>query len=188
MSALRPGQAVDHAAKLFAVIGQAAPPFFFSLVLVKLFSLQLGWLPTGGYGGWGHLVLPMVALGWYVAAGVARLTRSSMGAVLQAEYIRFARLQGLPEHVVVLRHALKNAILPVVTFVALQFGVLMGGAVSVEVVFAWPGLGQLLYDSINNLDYTVVQAAVTLAAVVFVAINLVVDVLYAWIDPRIRYA
>lgn len=187
-SAVWPHGPVDQFAKLFTVLGQAAPPFFFSLIFVKLFSLHFGWFPTGGYGTPSHLVLPMFALGWYAAAGVARLTQSSMTTVLHAEYIRFARIKGVPEHVIVLRHALRNAVLPVITFVSLQFGVLLGGAVSVEVVFAWPGVGQLILDSINNLDYTIVQAAVTVAALVFALVNLVVDLLYAVIDPRIRYA
>ncbi|WP_454720818.1 MULTISPECIES: ABC transporter permease [Cupriavidus] len=187
-SALWPDGVADQGARIFTVLGQAAPPFFFSLVFVKVFSLQFGWFPTGGYGTVAHLILPMLALGWYAAAGVARLTLSSMTTVLHSEYIKFARIKGVPEHVIVLRHALRNAILPVITFVSLQFGVLLGGAVSVEVVFAWPGVGQLLLDSINNLDYTVVQAAVTVAALVFAAVNLAVDLLYAVIDPRIRYA
>src|SRR5450830_890175 len=187
-SALWPQGWVDQVGKVFAVFGQAAPPFFFSLLFVKVFSLQWGWFPTGGYGGARHLVLPMMALGWYAAAGISRLTRSSMSSVLQSEYVKFARIKGVPQHVIVFRHALKNALLPVITFVSLQFGILMGGAVSVEVVFAWPGMGQLILDSINNLDYTVVQAAVTLAAVTFALVNLGVDVLYALIDPRIRYA
>jgi len=187
-SALWPDGVADQCARIFTVLGQAAPPFFFSLVFVKVFSLQFGWFPTGGYGTVSHLVLPMLALGWYTAAGVARLTLSSMTTVLHSEYVKFARIKGVPEHVIVLRHALRNAILPVITFVSLQFGVLLGGAVSVEVVFAWPGVGQLLLDSINNLDYTVVQAAVTVAALVFAAVNLAVDLLYAVIDPRIRYA
>ncbi|MFT4266981.1 MAG: ABC transporter permease [Xenophilus sp.] len=187
-SAVWPGGVVDQLGKIFAVFGQAAPPFFFSLIFVKVFSLHFGWFPTGGYGGLSHLALPMLALGWYAAAGIARLTRSSMTGVLHSEYIKFARIKGVPEHVIVLRHALRNALLPVVTFVSLQFGVLMGGAVSVEVVYAWPGVGQLILDSINNLDYTVVQAAVTLAAVIFALVNLAVDLLYAAIDPRIHYA
>ena len=186
-SAVWPGRLLDQFGKLFSVFGQAAPPFFFSLIFVKVFSLQFGWFPTGGYGALNHMALPMLALGWYAAAGIARLTRSSMAAVLHSEYVKFARIKGVPEHVIVLRHALKNALLPVITFVSLQFGVLMGGAVSVEVVFAWPGVGQLILDSINNLDYTVVQAAVTVSAVVFALVNLAVDLLYAVIDPRIHY-
>ncbi|OZI34654.1 ABC transporter permease [Bordetella genomosp. 10] len=186
-SAVWPGSVIDQFGKLFAVLGQAGPPFFFSLIFIKLFSLRLGWFPTGGYGTAAHLALPTLALGWYAAAGIARLTRSSMGTALHSEYVKFARIKGVPEHVIVLRHALRNALLPVLTFVSLQFGILLGGAVSVEVVFAWPGLGQLLLDSINNLDYTVVQAAVLLIAVNFVLLNLVVDLLYAVVDPRIHY-
>lgn len=186
-SAIWPHSVIDQFSKIFSVFGQAAPPFFFSLIFVKIFSLDLGWFPTGGYGTAGHLVLPVLALGWFAAAGIARLTRSSMTTVLHSEYIKFARIKGVPEHIIIFRHALRNALLPVVTFVALQFGILMGGAVSVEVVFSWPGIGQLLLDSINNLDYTVVQAAVTLTAVIFALVNLAVDLLYAVIDPRIHY-
>jgi len=186
-AAIWPGSVVDQFGQIFAVLGQAAPPFFFSLLFVKLFSLHWAWLPTGGYGTPAHLVLPALALGWFAAAGVARLTRSSMTDVLGAEFVKFARIKGLAEQEVILRHALRNALLPVVTYVTLQFGLLIGGAVSVEVVFAWPGIGQLLYDSINNLDYTVVQAAVTLTAAIFVLINLLVDVAYALIDPRIQH-
>lgn len=187
-SAVRQDTAVDAFAKLLALAGQAAPPFFIGLVLVLFFSVDLGWLPTSGYGEFRHLILPAVALGWYSSAGLMRLTRSNMLEVLGSEYVKLARIKGLPEHVVIYKHALRNAALPVLTFASLQFGILMGGAVSIESVFAWPGMGKLILDSISNLDYTVVQAAVTLAAVMFTAINLVVDVLYAYIDPRIRYA
>lgn len=179
---------IDQASKLFAIMGQAAPPFFFSLIFIRIFSIQLSWLPTGGYGGPQYFVLPALALGWYSAAGIMRLTRSSMSDVLDSEYVKMARIKGVPERVVIWKHALKNALLPVITFTSLQFGILMGGAVSVEFVFAWPGLGQLLVSSISNLDYTVVQAAVTLSALIFTSLNLTVDVLYAYIDPRIRYA
>ncbi|CAG9254789.1 glutathione ABC transporter membrane subunit GsiC [Paraburkholderia unamae] len=186
--ATRPDGWADQIGKLIAAMGQAVPPFLFGLLFVKLFSLHWHWLPTSGYGGGRFLLMPALALGWYVAAGVLRLTRASMISALEADYVRFARLKGMPEHIVIWRHALRNALLPVLTFLSLQFGVLMGGAVSVEVVFGWPGIGQLLYDSINNLDYTVVQAAVAFAAVVFALLNLAVDVLYAALDPRIRYA
>jgi len=178
----------DQVAKIFAVLGQAAPPFLFSLLFIRLFSIQLGWLPTGGYGQLENLVLPMLALGWYSSAGIMRLTRSSMTEVMGSEYIKLARIKGVPQRVIIYRHALKNALLPVLTFIALQFGILMGGAVSVEFVFAWPGVGRLMIDSISNLDYTVVQAAVTMSALVFTTINLAADILYAAIDPRIRYA
>ena len=130
----------------------------------------------------------MLALGWYSAAGIMRLTRSSMIEVLDSEYIKLARIKGVPQRAIVYRHALRNALLPVITFTALQFGILMGGAVSVEFVFSWPGVGRLMLESISNLDYTVVQAAVTVGALLFTTLNLVVDIIYAMIDPRIRYA
>jgi peptide/nickel transport system permease protein len=130
----------------------------------------------------------MCALGWYSAAGIMRLARSSMTEVLESEYVKLARIKGVPERVIIYRHALRNALLPVITFTALQFGILMGGAVSVEFVFSWPGIGRLMIESISNLDYTVVQAAVTVGALIFTMLNLFVDILYAMIDPRIRYA
>ena len=188
LSAVRRDGPIDQFAKIFAVLGQAAPPFLFSLLYIKLFSIHLGWFPTGGYGRVSNLILPMLALGWYSAAGIMRLTRSSMIEVLDSEYIKLARIKGVPQRAIVYQHALRNALLPVVTFTALQFGILMGGAVSVEFVFAWPGVGRLMLDSISNLDYTVVQAAVTIGALLFTTINLIVDVIYAMIDPRIRYA
>jgi len=187
-SAVKQDTWLDQAAKLFAVLGQAAPPFLFGLIFVRFFSVKLGWLPTSGYGSIVNLILPTIALGWYSAAGLMRLTRSSMVDVLQSEYIKMARIKGVPESQVIFRHALRNASLPVITFAALQFGILMGGAVSVEAVFAWPGLGTLILDSISNLDFTVVQAAVTFLALVFTGINLLVDIIYSFIDPRIRYA
>ncbi len=188
VSAVRRDGAADNAAKVFAVLGQAAPPFLFSLLFIKLFAIQLGWLPTGGYGRSVNLILPALALGWYSSAGIMRLTRSSMTEVLDSEYIKLARIKGVPERVIVYRHALRNALLPVITFISLQFGILMGGAVSVEFVFAWPGVGRLILESISNLDYTVVQAAVTVGALIFTSVNLAVDIVYATIDPRIRYA
>jgi peptide/nickel transport system permease protein len=179
---------IDQAAKVFAVIGQAGPPFLFSLLFIRVFSIELGWLPTSGYGSWVNLLLPSLALGWYSAAGIMRLTRSSMSDVLDSEYIKLARIKGVPERAILFRHALRNALLPVITFISMQFGVLMGGAVSVEFIFAWPGVGRLIVDSISNLDYTTVQAAVAVGALIFAAVNLAVDIVYAYVDPRIRYA
>src|SRR5690349_1229153 len=187
-SAVRPDSGIDLVAKGIALFGQAAPPFFFGLLFVLLFSVELGWLPTSGYGGPRYLILPSIALGWYSAAGLMRLTRSNMLDVLNSEYVKMARIKGVPERVVIYRHALKNASLPVLTFASLQFGILIGGAVSIESVFAWPGMGKLILDSIANLDFTVVQAAVMVSALLFTLINLTVDILYAYIDPRIRYA
>ncbi|MFM0323519.1 ABC transporter permease [Caballeronia glebae] len=187
VSAVRRGTWIDRLASIFAVLGQAAPPFFVALLLIRLFSVQWGWLPTGGHGSWRHLILPVCALAWYSAAGIARLTRANMLTVLEADYIRMARIKGLPAHVVIGTHALRNAALPIVAFTASQFGVLIGGAVAIETVFSWPGFGSLMVEAISTLDFTVVQAAVIVSVLLFVSINLAVDVLYALVDPRIRY-
>lgn len=187
VSAVWRGGFVDYAARLFAVIGQAAPPFLFALLFIRLFAVELRWLPTSGYGKITHLILPMLALGWYSAAGLMRLTQANLIAALESEYVKMARAKGLPEHVVLLKHALKNAILPVVTFAASQFGILLGGAVSIEAIFAWPGFGGLIVEAVSQLDYTVVQAAVVVSVVLLIGINLAVDLLYAVLDPRIGY-
>ncbi|MEH2549808.1 peptide/nickel transport system permease protein [Bradyrhizobium sp. AZCC 2262] len=187
VSAVWRGGFVDYAARLFAVIGQAAPPFLFALLFIRLFSVELRWLPTSGYGKLAHLVLPTLALGWYSAAGLMRLTQVNLIEALGSEYVKMARAKGLPEHVVLLKHALKNAALPIITFAASQFGILLGGAVSIEAVFAWPGLGSLIVESVSQLDYTVVQAAVVVSVILLIGINLAVDMLYAVLDPRIRY-
>ncbi|SAL27328.1 dipeptide ABC transporter permease [Caballeronia cordobensis] len=187
VSAVRRGGWIDRLASIFAVLGQAAPPFFVALLLIRLFSVQWGWLPTGGHGSWRHLILPVCALAWYSAAGIARLTRANLLTVLEADYIRMARIKGLPERVVIGTHALRNTALPIVAFTASQFGVLIGGAVAIETVFSWPGFGSLMVEAISTLDFTVVQAAVIVSVLLFVSINLAVDVLYALVDPRIRY-
>lgn len=180
-------RAVQQGVAVFAALGQAAPPFFFALLFIRLFSVGLEWLPTGGYGSWQHLVLPMLSLGWYCAAGISRLTQANLEAVLASEYIKMARIKGVPEAVVVLHHGLKNAALPVLTFAASQFGILIGGAVAVEAVCSWPGFGSLMVESINQLDFTVVQAAVIVSTFLFIMINLAVDLTYAMIDPRISH-
>ncbi|MCE4547025.1 MULTISPECIES: ABC transporter permease [unclassified Caballeronia] len=187
VSAVRRGGWIDRLTSIFAVLGQAAPPFFVALLLIRLFSVQWGWLPTGGHGSWRHLILPVCALAWYSAAGIARLTRANLLMVLEADYIRMARIKGLPERVVVGTHALRNTALPIVAFTASQFGVLIGGAVAIETVFSWPGFGSLMVEAISTLDFTVVQAAVIVSVLLFVSINLAVDVLYALVGPRIRY-
>ncbi|MFM0198718.1 ABC transporter permease [Paraburkholderia fungorum] len=186
-SAVARGSWIDRFASIFAVLGQAAPPFFVALLLIRLFSVQWGWLPTGGHGSWRHLILPVASLAWYSAAGIARLTRTNLLSVLDTDYVRMARIKGLPEHVVIGTHALRNAALPIVAYTASQFGVLIGGAVSIETVFSWPGFGSLMVEAISTLDFTVVQAAVIVSVVLFAAIHLVVDVLCALVDPRIRY-
>ncbi|WP_144632029.1 ABC transporter permease [Bordetella genomosp. 13] len=186
-SAVSRSRLLARFAALFSVLGQAAPPFFVALLFIRLFSVQWGWLPTGGHGTWQHLVLPVAALAWYSAAGIARLTRANMLTVLETDYIRMARIKGLPTRVIVFTHALKNAALPIVAFAASQFGVLVGGAIAIETVFSWPGFGSLMVEAINTLDFTVVQAAVVVSVLLFIVINLLADVLYAAIDPRIRY-
>ncbi len=177
----------DNVSMLAALVGVAAPVFWLGVMFQLLFSVNLGWLPSGGIGTWKHLVLPALTLGLATAALIARITRSSMLEVLRQDYITTARSKGLVERVVTYKHALKNALIPVVTVMGLQFGTLLGGAVLTETVFSWPGIGRLMVDSILARDYPVVQGAVLVLAVFFVMINLVVDVIYAFLDPRISY-
>ncbi len=187
VSATRRYSLFDNASMLFALFGVAAPVFWLGIMFQLLFSVHLGWLPSGGIGTWKHLVLPALTLGLATTALIARITRSSMLDVLGQDYITTARSKGLVERVIVYKHALKNALIPVVTVMGLQFGTLLGGAVLTETVFSWPGVGRLMVDSILARDYPVVQGAVLLLAVFFVMINLVVDVIYAFLDPRISY-
>ncbi|MGM0653141.1 MAG: ABC transporter permease [Bacillota bacterium] len=177
----------DNASMLAALLGVAAPVFWLGIMFQLLFSVNLGWFPSGGIGTWRHLVLPALTLGLATTALIARITRSSMLDVLGQDYITTARSKGLVERVVVYKHALKNALIPVVTVMGLQFGTLLGGAVLTETVFSWPGVGRLMVDSILARDYPVVQGAVLILAVFFVMINLVVDIIYAFLDPRITY-
>ncbi|MBI1846591.1 MAG: ABC transporter permease [Candidatus Rokubacteria bacterium] len=186
LSAVRRNTALDHAAMGFALIGQSAPTFFIGILFILIVSLGLGLLPTGGRGDWRHLVLPALTLGAFAMASIARLTRSAVLEVLRADYIRTARAKGLAERLVVAKHTLKNAALPIVTITGLQFGTLLGGAVVTETVFAWPGIGRLAVQSIYNRDYPVVQCTVFLSALMFIAINLAIDVVYGFLDPRIR--
>ncbi len=187
VSATRRYSLFDNTSMLLALFGVAAPVFWLGIMFQLLFSVQLGWLPSGGIGTWKHLVLPALTLGLATTALIARITRSSMLDVLGQDYITTARSKGLVERVVVYKHALKNAMIPVVTVMGLQFGTLLGGAVLTETVFSWPGVGRLMVDSILARDYPVVQGAVLILAVLFVTINLVVDIIYAFLDPRITY-
>jgi len=187
VSATRRYSLFDNASMLAALFGVAAPVFWLGIMFQLLFSVHLGWFPSGGIGTWKHLVLPALTLGLATTALIARITRSSMLDVLGQDYITTARSKGLVERVVVYKHALKNALIPVVTVMGLQFGTLLGGAVLTETVFSWPGVGRLMVDSILARDYPVVQGAVLFLAVFFVMINLVVDVIYAFLDPRISY-
>ena len=186
VAALYRGRVVDVVAMGFAVVGQATPYFWRGIMLILVVSVELAWLPTSGRGDWRHLILPAVTLGTHFAAAIARLTRTAMLEVLGQQFVTTARAKGLGERRVVLAHALKNAAVPVVTLVGLQFGTLLGGAVVTETIFAWPGVGRLAVQSIFVRDYPVVQAGVLVLALVFVAINLLVDLLYGALDPRIR--
>lgn len=188
LAAMRQGTWADHAANLLAVIGQSAPSFWFGLLLIQLFAVQLQWLPASGTGTPYHLVLPAFTLGLVALAGLTRLVRSSMLEVLKADYITKARMMGLPESRVIFRHALPNAMLPVLTYAGELFAILIAAAVAVEVVFAWPGIGRLAFEAVFNRDHALVQGIVIVVAVFVMGVNLIVDLLYALIDPRIRYA
>ncbi len=169
-------------------IGQSLPSFWVGILLVLYFSVKLGWLPVSGRAGPLSLVLPALSLGLLPVVSISRLTRSSLLNVLPQDYVRTARAKGLTEHVIVYRHALRNALLPVVTLVGLQLGALLSGAVITEQVFAWPGIGRLAVDAIQNRDYPVVQAVAVMGSTFLVALNLLVDFAYTWLDPRIRLA
>jgi ABC-type dipeptide/oligopeptide/nickel transport systems, permease components len=187
-TAVRRGTRYDVAGTILAVLGQSLPNFWLGIMLILLFGVALRWLPTSGFAGWTSLVLPAITLAAFPTALVARLTRSSMLEILNRDYIRTGRAKGLAERSVVLRHALRNAAIPVLTVIGLQIGALLGGAVITESVFAWPGMGKLIVDAIFFRDFPVVQTVLILSATVFVGINLLVDLLYTIIDPRIRYS
>jgi len=177
----------DRLGMTLAVSGISFPAFALGMVLMQAFSVQLGWLPTVGADSWRHYILPSLTLGAAVAAIMARFTRSSFVDILGDDYIRTARAKGLDERRVVVKHAMRNALIPVVTMMGLQFGFLLGGSIVVEKVFNWPGLGRLLVDAVDMRDYPVIQALVLLFSLEFILINLVVDVLYGVINPVIRY-
>lgn len=186
LSGVRRGSWIDRASMIGAISGISFPSFWLGLMLIDLFSVRLGWLPTGGYGTWQHFVMPAFTLGSAVAAVMARFTRSAYIEVAAEDYVRTARAKGVPERGVVWHHTVRNALIPVITLSGLQFGFLLGGAIVVETVFTWPGLGRLLIDSVNFRDYPVIQAEILLFALEFVLINLVVDLLYGLVNPEIR--
>ena len=177
----------DRLGMTLAVSGISFPSFALGMLLMQYFSVNLGWLPTVGADTWKHYVLPSLTLGAAVAAVMARFTRSSFIDILKEDYVRTARAKGLKETVVVIKHGLRNAMIPVITMMGLQFGFLLGGSIVVEVVFNWPGMGRLLVDAVEMRDYPIIQALVLLFSLEFILINLVVDLLYAWINPTIRY-
>jgi ABC-type dipeptide/oligopeptide/nickel transport system permease component len=186
LSAVKRNSALDHAAMGVALVGQSAPTFFLGILFILTLSLKVGWFPTSGRGDWTNLVLPALTLGAFSMASITRLTRSAVLDVLGQDFVRTARAKGLPEPGVVMKHALKNAALPVVTITGLQFGTLLGGAVVTETVFAWPGIGRLAIQSIYNRDYPIVQCTVFLSAILFIVLNFAIDILYGVLDPRVR--
>ncbi len=188
ISAVRRGSMLDMGSMLGALLGLSMPHFWLGIMLMLLFSVHLGWLPTSGRGTMAHLIMPAVSLGLSLMAMFARLTRSVMLEVLSLDYIRTARAKGLREEIVISKHALKNALIPLVTVAGMQFGFLIGGTVIIETVFAWPGLGRLVIQAIFSRDYPLVQAIVFVLSLLFVGMNLLVDILYVYLDPQISYS
>jgi peptide/nickel transport system permease protein len=186
MAAVHRNTAWDSGAMGFSMLGVSIPNFWLGPLLILVFSLWLGWFPVSGQSGFGSVVLPAMTLGTRLTAVLSRMVRSSLLEVLGEDYIRTARAKGLPPHRVVLQHGLRNALLPVITLLGLQLGALLAGAVITETVFSWPGVGLLMIEAIQSRDYPVVQACVLLISLSYVIVNLLTDIAYAWIDPRIR--
>lgn len=187
ISAVKRDTWTDKIGKAVAVLGQAVPNFWLGIVLMQVFGVWLGFLPVAGRGGPEHFVLPAVTLGWYMVAGLMRLMRSGMLDVLDNEYIKLARTKGLPERIVVVKHALKNALIPVLSFAGPIFVMMLAGTVVVETVFAWPGTGRLAYQAVIWRDFPLTQGIVLLYSLMFIMVNLLTDVAYAYLDPRIKY-
>jgi ABC-type dipeptide/oligopeptide/nickel transport system permease component len=188
IAAARHGSTVDTAAMTVALVGTSVPSFWLGLLLIIVFGVQLGWLPVSGYGSLRHLVMPAFVLGGFYAAQVGRLTRTSLLEVLAQDFVRTARAKGLPARAVMLKHVLRNAALPVLTVVGLDFGRMLGGAVVVETIFAWPGMGRLAVQAVLGRDFPVVQGAVIMGAAIFLSVNVIIDLLYGFVDPRLRAA
>jgi peptide/nickel transport system permease protein len=204
LSALKVNTSWDNVGKMIALVGLSMPGFFVGMVLIIIFGIELGWLPVLGKGrsalvasdpstwvtfwfrDWGHLVMPAFALGWYFSGAMLRITRSGMLDVLGSDYIKLVRLKGVPERMVVAKHALKNSMIPVLTFAGLNLLIMVNVAVVIEVIFNWPGVGQLLYDGLSNRDFPMVQGVVLMSGLMIVVLNFTIDVLYGYVDPRIR--
>ncbi|MDQ7820062.1 MAG: ABC transporter permease [Armatimonadota bacterium] len=180
------GSLWDTAAMTVALLGTSVPSFWLGLLLIIVFGVHLGWLPISGYGGLAHLVMPAVVLGGFYGAQISRLTRASLLEVLAQDYIRTARAKGLSGGAVLLRHGLRNGLLPILTVLGLDFGRMLGGAVIVESIFAWPGMGRLAVQAVLARDFPVVQGVTIVGAAVFLSVNFVIDLLYGWVDPRLR--
>lgn len=186
LAAVKRGTFVDTGARIAALLGQSVPAFWLGIVLMYLFSVQLGWLPTSGSGSLRHLVLPAISMGLFTVAAITRLVRVSMIDALGSEYVKLARIKGVSESVVVWKHALRNSLIPVLTYMGTFFATMITGAVVIEAVFSWPGIGRLAYEAILNRDFPVMQAVVLVMTVLFMLANLTVDIAYAWLDPRIK--
>ena len=186
-AAVRVSTWLDSLGNVFANLGLALPSFFIGLTFILVFSVNLNWLPSSGSGTVKHIIMPAAALGWVLMASNMRLARSAMLEVLGSEYVKLARIKGLSERLVILKHAFKNALIPVLTFASIQLVLLMNGTVVVETIFAWPGIGRLLVEGISFRDFPIVQTTVLLTGLSIVGVNLLVDILYAYIDPRIHY-
>jgi ABC-type dipeptide/oligopeptide/nickel transport system permease component len=186
VSAIKRYSVIDNVCTMLAISGQAMPIFWLGIMLIILFAVNLRWVPASGYGTWKHLILPAITLGTFQAPITMRLVRSGMLEVLNQDYVRTARAKGVPERRVLIKHAFKNACIPVITIVGLQFGQLLGGAIVTETVFAWPGVATKTVDAIRNQDFPVVQAGVFLLAIFIVSVNFLVDIVVGMIDPRIR--
>jgi len=188
LAAVYRGTLIDRGSNVLAVLGIATPSFWLGIVLIYVFSIQLGWLPSARMGGPLHYILPAITLGAFLVAGMMRLVRSSVLEVLESEFVKLARIKGLPRWVVIWKHCVRNALIPVVTLFGVFFALLVTGAIVTETVFAWPGVGRLTYEAVIFRDYPLLQAVILLKAVIVLTVNLGVDVLYAYIDPRVRYA
>ncbi len=186
MSAVKRDTILDTFGKGVAVLGQSVPNFWLGILLIEFVGVRLELFPTSGRGDLMHLILPAFTLGWFVTAGIMRITRSGMLDVIDSEYIKLARAKGVPQRAVVWKHALKNAMIPVVTFTGIIFAQLLVGSIIVETVFAWPGIGRLAYQAVLQRDFPLLQTIVIAFTVIYVVLNLMVDVVYGWIDPRIR--
>ena len=187
LAAIRKGTPWDNVAMALALVGQAVPGFFLAIMMIYLFAVKLRVLPSYGFNDWKSLILPSITLGVYSAASLTRMLRGNLSEVLQQDYIRTAKAKGITSTRTIIRHGLRNAVMPIVTLLGIQVGVLLGGSVIAETVFAWPGMGRLMVQAVLNRDYPVVQGAIFFTAVVFLVVNLIVDILYTFLDPRIRY-
>ncbi len=187
LSALRRGSLIDRFAMTIVLLGQSIPNFWLGLMLILVFAVELRWLPAAGYGGPEHIILPMVTLSLFSLARLTRLVRSELLEVMSQDYMRTARSKGLPNRLLLFRHALRNALIPVVTVLAVDFGILVGGAVVTETIFAWPGVGRLMIQAIGQRDFAILQAGAFVVAMLVVISSVLADLAYAWLDPRIRH-